>query len=121
MQQTQQNYKIFWVGALALFLTLITDGTLQAARPSGHSLLGGGKSGPCDPKLDQPNYVGQVDVSGNPIVPADVPAEKSPVPGGVLVPLNKEGRGARGPVIALDGKALDPLLNPAPNCAARPR
>jgi hypothetical protein len=63
-----------------------------------------------------------VDVAGYPVVPADVPAARTPVPEGVLVPLDKgRRRGGQGPVAALDGKALDTLLNPAPACPPKAR
>ena len=83
-------------------------------------LLSEGKPGPCDPRLGQPDYVGGVDVAGNPVAPADIPAAKNPVPAEVLVPLDGKGRRrGQGPVIALDGQALAPLLNPSPACARR--
>ena len=93
-----------------------------ARAPVSEPLLSGGKPGPCDPRLGQPDYVGGVDVSGNPVIPADVPAARVPVPGEVLIPLAKgRRRGPQGPVAALDGRALDPLLNPAPGCSPRAR
>jgi hypothetical protein len=79
-----------------------------------------GGQGPCDPRLDQPGYVSGVDAVGNPVVQADLPAAKTPVPSEVLVPLGKNShRPGRGPVAVWDGKTLDTLLNPAPACPAR--
>ena len=105
-----------------MFLAAMAGNALQAA-PSGQApLLTDGKPGPCDARLDQPDYVGGVDVAGNPVAPADVPAARTPVPEGALVPLNRGSRrGGQGPVAALDGKALDTLLNPKPACAPKAR
>jgi hypothetical protein len=119
VQQTQQNYNLLAIGALSLFVTLAHDSGAGAA-PIAHSpapepLLSDSKPGPCDPKSEQPDYVGGVDGTGNPVVPADVPAARNPVPDEILVPLNQK-RGD-GPVAALDGRALDRLLNPPPGCA----
>ena len=91
---------------------------IASAAPS--PLLSSAKPGSCDPKLGQPDYVGGVDVSGNPAAPADMSSAKNPVPNEILVPLSSKGRGD-GPVVALDGQALEPLLNPTPACTARPR
>ena len=85
-------------------------------------LLTGGKPGPCDPKLGQPDYVAGVNVAGNPVPPADLPAAQTSLPAEILVPLDGKGRhSGEGPVIALDGQALKPLLTPPPGCAAKSR
>ena len=126
VQQTQQNYKLLAAGALILFVGVAPGGSLAAA-PIAQSaapdpLLSDGQPGPCNPGLDRPDYVGGVDVAGNSVVPADLPAAKNPVPGEILVPLAKRSHHrADGPVVALDGATLDPLLNPAPSCLAKPR
>ena len=82
-------------------------------------LLHDGVRGPCDPQTGWPDFVAGVDVNGNPVAPADLAKAKTPVPDGILVPLRNQGQG-RGPegkpVIALNGKTLDPILNPAPAC-----
>ena len=123
MQQAQQNYRTAALSVLALFVALSANGPLLAAPIVQHQraapLLSDGKPGPCDPRLDQPDYRGEVDVRGNPVAPADVPAARNPVPDGVLVPLNK--RRGQGPLVALDGVALDPLLNPKPSCLPKAR
>jgi len=120
VQQTQQNYKR--LAFLALLLAMASPGARLEAAPIAASsasspLLSDGKPGPCDPKLDQPGYVSGVDVNGNPVASADIPAARNPVPEEVLVPLNRT-RGD-GPVAALDGRALNRLLNPPPGCAPR--
>lgn len=119
MQQAQQNYKIACalVGAM-----LILPGATRAGiavRGAPEPLLHDGKQGPCDPRLAGPDYVSGVDVNGNPVAPADLAGRKNPVPDGVLVPLQKHGRPGQqgdGPVIAIDGRTLDPILNPPPGC-----
>ena len=126
VQQTQQNYKVFAAKALILLALVLPAGSLRAvpmAQPAASDpLLSDGQPGPCNPRLDQPDYVGGVDVAGNSVVPADVPAATNPVPGEILVPLGKQSRHrGDGPVVALDGATLDPLLNPAPSCPATPR
>lgn len=82
------------------------------------------------------DYVAGQDVRGDAVPPADLGGAKVPVPDEVAVPL-KQGRqarngGARGtpddaaqtvgadsPYVSLDGKKLDPLLNPGP-CVNQP-
>ena len=121
MQHSQQNYKRAPVGPLVVFLAAFASSPLSAAQSEG-SLLTVGTPGPCDARLDQPDYVAGVDVAGNPVVPADVPAARNPVPAGALVPLSRgHRRGGQGPIAALDGKALDTLLNPKPACAPKTR
>jgi hypothetical protein len=59
-----------------------------------------------------------VDVGGHPVVPAG-PQAHVPVPDQILVPLKRGGRHrptGEAPMVALDGRALDPLLNPLPAC-----
>jgi hypothetical protein len=122
VQQAQQNYK---VAAALIGLLMALRGSAGAAaivHPTPpNPLLSDGKPGPCDPRLGQPDYVGEVDVAGNPVAPASVPSARIPVPEEILVPVDgPRGHGGDGPVAALDGRALDPLVNPAPNCAAKP-
>ena len=118
MQQTQQNYNLLTLAAVMLFMAAAP----VVAHPSKPDpLLSGSKPGPCDPKLDQPDYVGGVDVAGNPVAPADVPSARNPVPSEIVVPLNRKQHGGENAVAVLDGRTLEPLLNPAPNCVAKPR
>jgi hypothetical protein len=124
VQQAQQNYK---VAAALIGLLMAPCGSAGAASIVHHPtppnpLLSDGKPGPCDRRLGQPDDVSEVDVAGNPVAPAAVPAPRSPVPAEVLVPLGgpMSHRGG-GSIAALDGQALEPLLNPAPHCAPKPR
>lgn len=95
-----------------------------AARNAPEPLLHDGGRGNCDPGLAGPDYVPGVDVNGNPVRPADLARRENPVPDSVLVPLAKRGRHGRsgeGPVVALDGRSLDPILNPLPACPVKAR
>jgi hypothetical protein len=62
-----------------------------------------------------------VDAEGRAVPRADIGAAPVPVPDTVYVPLRGAGRGPAGrgrggpPYAAIDGKRLDPLLNP-PAC-----
>jgi hypothetical protein len=128
VQQTQQCYKIIAAGILIL---LVTPAAPSAARPEAiaqpappQPSLQDAPTGPCDPGLDQPNYVAGVDVNGNPVVAADAPAQRVPVPRAVMVPLKNRGGAHRpgdAPYVELDGRSLDRLLNPPPGCQPRKR
>ena len=90
-----------------------------AVRGAPEPLLHDGVKGSCDPQRQSPGFVSGVDVNGNPVVPADLARAKNPVPAEILVPLRSgspNGSPGETPVIAMDGKALDPILNPAPAC-----
>ena len=119
MQQAQQNYKIACALAWAI---LVLSGTSQAgiaARKAPQPLLHDGTAGPCDPHLVGPDYVPGADVNGNPVAPADLAGRKNPVPDEVLMPMAKHGRSGRqgdSPVVAIDGRTLEPILNPPPGC-----
>src|SRR5262249_4267695 len=60
VQQAQQNYNPLAIWALCFFA--VAAGAVHAApipAPSAADpLLAGGKPGPCDPRLDQPGYIG---------------------------------------------------------------
>jgi hypothetical protein len=67
-----------------------------------------------------------VDVNGRPVAPADEQARPVPVPDEIAVPLHSGQRaGRRGrsaseqsggqPYVSLDGRRLEPLLNPRPS------
>ncbi len=125
MQQAQQSYN--FVPGLALMLLLVGAGTAQAGiavRDAPEPLLQDGTSGACDPGLAGPDYVPGVDVTGNPVVTADLARGKNPVPDEIFVPLARKGhhgRSGEGPVAALDGRGLESILNPAPACPAKAR
>ncbi len=85
---------------------------------------------PCATALEGPDYVPGVDAEGQPVVRADLGADHAAIPDQVFVPLpdsgpnqrlGRAGRGAarNGPYAAIDGRRLEPLLNPGP-CAAGP-
>ena len=128
MQQAQQYCRKGPVAAwIAVVVAMAAATSSFAAITRSHvpdPLLDGAARGPCDPRLDGPDYVPDVDVTGNPVIQADVPAARRPVPAEVLVPLGQRGHGSRsgqGPIASLDGKTLDPLLNPRPACPPRAR
>jgi hypothetical protein len=122
VQQTQENC---WLALAFLVLgTLLAptlaDAAAGAAKPD--PLLAEAK-GPCDPKLDGPDYVAGTDADGNPVVPADLSQNKIPAPSGVLLPLagnTGRGKSARPQAYALlSQKDVDAILNPKPACPAR--
>ncbi|MEP6831653.1 MAG: hypothetical protein ABI963_15025 [Rhizomicrobium sp.] len=127
MQQAQQNYNLVRTLALAGWAVVTMVGVAHAGiavRGTPEPLLHDGAKGACDPGRAGPDYVPGVDVNGNPVVPADLVGRKNSVPDTVLVPLAKRGRHGRsedGPVVALDGRTLDPILNPPPACPAKAR
>jgi hypothetical protein len=126
VQQAQQYCRILAILILIVLMALTAAGTATSAGIAGRgtSNLLQETHGPCDPRLDQPGYVGGADVAGNPVAPADLTAARQPVPDEILVPLGNRrhaGRSDEGPVAGLDGKALDPILNPRPACAPKTR
>jgi hypothetical protein len=122
MQQTQYYFKV-------ALLTLLLAGPACAgtiARPTPRDpLLDGGDTTACAAGVD---YAAGADATGKAVVPADVGAPKVPVPDGIAVPLNSgqarqqggHGRsnpntlGSEGAYVTLDGRKLEPLLNPKP-------
>ena len=89
-------------------------------------LLDGGPTSPC---MTGPDYAAGVDVNGRAVAPADEQASRVPVPDEIAVPLHsgqaqapRHGRPnaassaqlGNSPYVALDGRRLDPLLNPKP-------
>ena len=117
MQQTQQN--CFLALAFLALGTLLAPAIADAAgAPVSDPLLAEAK-GPCDPRLDSPDYVAGTDADGNPVAPADVSEAKMPAPDGVLLPLAGQSRGktARPQAYAqLSQKDVDSILNPQPAC-----
>ncbi len=128
MQQTQQYYKCLTAGVLILLIAPVAPAAAGPGAITGPSrpepLLQNDATGPCDPRLDQPNYVPGVDVNGDPVVAADVPAPRVPVPRSVMIPLKNRGGAHRpgdAPYVELDGRSLDRLLNPPPGCQPKKR
>jgi hypothetical protein len=120
MQQTQHCFKV-------PFLALLLGGPACAgtmARPTPRDpLLDGGDTTACAAGAD---YIAGADASGKPVVPADVGAPKVPVPDSIAVPVqgsrkqagrgrsNPNALGSEGAYVTLDGRKLEPLLNPKP-------
>ena len=114
--------------------SLVLGGLLLAATPgfAADSILDGPKPNPC---ADSPDYVPGVDANGRSVARADEGAQPVPVPGRILVPLSRQRGPQRGAqsgaqrggqaggdptYTVLDGKRLDPLVNPAAMpCPAR--
>jgi hypothetical protein len=130
VQHTQYNF----IHVVVVVAALLAADAAQAGRivqPSKPDpILDGGDTYPC---LAGPDLASGMDVTGRPVVPADVAAGPVPLPDQVLVPLDGRqqrqgpgrGRGrtpvmgqsngpAGGPYIALDGRRLAPLLDPGP-------
>ena len=122
MQQTQENC---WLALAFLVLGTLLAPTLAdaaAGKVQPDPLLAEAK-GPCNPRLDGPDYVAGTDVDGNPVMPADISQTKIPAPNGVLLPLaGKAGKGSRPQAYAqLSQKDVDSILNPKPACPSAPR
>ena len=126
VQQAQQYCRFLAITILIVLLALTAAGTATSAGIAGRgpSDLLRETRGPCDPRLDRPEYVGGADAAGNPVAPADLASARQPVPDEILVPLASRGHAGRpgeGPMVGLDGKALEPILNPSPACPPKAR
>ena len=109
MQHSQFNF--VWRGTNGLAVIMLLIALTPAFAAKSDPLLDGGPTTACAAGTD---YSGGADVKGTPVVTADVAAQKVPVPGQVLVPLKGNGNGKDSAYAALDGKKLDPLINPPP-------
>jgi hypothetical protein len=122
VQQTQEN--CFLALAFLVLGTLLAPALADAAAagPAKSDPLLTEATGPCDPKLDGPDYVAGTDVDGNPVATADLSQAKIPAPNGVLLTLAGEtgkGKSARPQAYAqLSQKDVDSILNPKPACPA---
>ncbi len=120
MWNKQQNYS---VGVTAVLFVLLSTPAFAGENAivrqnADQSLLQDGGAGSCDPRLESPDLMNGVDVSGHPVAPAG-PQTRVPVPDQILVPLQngrRRGRSGDAPMVALDGRTLDPLLDPLPAC-----
>jgi hypothetical protein len=119
VQHTQENYKSAII-TVFLFAALVfagkpafSAGITERGKPD--PILTGEADGPCDPQLAQPEFVPGTDVEGHQVASADIQTAPVPLPGQVLVPL-KSGQGGNPAYVTVDGKKLDPLLNPKPAC-----
>lgn len=120
MQQTQQNYRYLGLGFLILAMLATALPSAAAPATASDPLLTEAQ-GPCDPRLDGPDYVPGTDADGHPVAPADMDQGKFLVPDGALVPLGGKSRGkGRGDefeaYVALNHDQLDSILNPRPAC-----
>jgi hypothetical protein len=123
MQQAQFN--VVKLSALLVLLVAAPAAAGTMAKPhQPDPLLDGGPTSPC---MAGPDHQAGVDVNGRPVVPADEQARPVPVPDQIAVPLHSGQAHQRGrsraapsaqpgdsPYVALDGRRLDPLLNPKP-------
>jgi len=123
MQQAQFNFAR--LGTLLVLLTAAPAAAGPMAKPhQPDPLLDSGPTSPC---MAGPDYQAGVDVNGRPVVPADDQASRVPVPDQIAVPLHSGRAPQRGrsraapsaqpgdsPYVALDGRRLEPLLNPKP-------
>jgi hypothetical protein len=124
VQHTQYNFiRLRIRAATVAVLLLATDSAFagritQPAKPD--SILDGGDTHPC---LAGADLASGMDVTGQPVAPADAGALPVPLPDQVLVPVggdpSRRGRARNraapdGPYVALDGRKLAPLLDPGP-------
>jgi hypothetical protein len=145
VQHEQLNFA-HWARAMALPLLLLMGSGAWAGAATGQitgaitpdPLLDSGPTDPCAAGVD---YADAVDANGKAVVPADVEARPVPLPDSIAVPLGNNparnpnrnlgrngnrypGRqanpvtlGGDSTYIAIDGRKLEPLVNPAP-CAS---
>ena len=123
------------IAAVALPLLVVcpalAGSIVQPSRPD--PLLDSGPTNPCATGVD---FAAGVDANGGPVAPADVAAGRVPLPDTVAIPIGGNrtqaagrnygpGRGRRpsgsdiasnrdSTWVALDGRKLEPLLNPPP-------
>ena len=123
-----KQFNFVWPKSLAALALLIWIGAPGLATPMAQPskpdpLLDGGPTPPCAAGAD---YAAGTDANGQPVVPADVAGGRVPLPDAIAIPLgnnranqNARRRRSHGPngdsaYVSLDGKKLEPLLNPAP-------
>lgn len=69
---------------------------------------------PCDPALELADVTPGLDVDGKPVASADLPIPPIHLDGGIAMPLKPTpGRAGNSAYVMVDGRKLDPLLNPA--------
>lgn len=119
MQHAQQNYRGVAIWALLVVAlafsaeTAFSAGIADRGKPD--PILSAPADGPCDPALAQPDLTPGTDVEGHQVASANIENGPLPMQGQVLVPL-KTAKGKRPSYVTVDGKKLDPLLNPKPSC-----
>jgi hypothetical protein len=109
--------RAYW-NSLIIVMIALPGGGLAAPVPTP-------RPNPCAAVLEGPDYVPGVDAEGHDVARADIGAPRVSVPDTVYVPLPGQGRGqgrgrgpggrgqANPPYAAIDGRRLDPLLNPS--------
>jgi hypothetical protein len=129
-----KQFNFVWKGRKPTVVVLLllaapsVAGTIvQPSRPD--PLLDSGPTAPCAAGVD---YAPAIDANGNSVIPADVVGGRVPLPDAVAIPMNgNRGNNHRrhhsansqsgdSSYISLDGKKLEPLLNPPP-CSASTR
>ena len=121
MQHTQVNYRSAALGILLVVALVLAAETAFSAgiadRGKPDPILTDEADGPCDPQLGQPDLTPGTDVAGHQVASANIQTGPIPMQGQILVPL-KSGQNNRRPpaYVAVDGKKLDPLLNPPSSC-----
>lgn len=122
MQQKKLNFKLWLFGTMLVAAGAFAAQAAYSAgiqqRQAGDPILDGGPAGPCDPQTASADYVGGVDTSGHPVAAADLPRAPIPAIGDITVPL-KTGKGRAPAYVQVDGKKVDALVNPRPNCPTR--
>ena len=130
-----QQKQLYCAKRAAVFLAVLL--AFGAPARGADDLLNGAPPPPCQAGAD---YVAGQDAEGGAVAPADLTKAKVPAPDAAAVPLarGRQARntsrrsrdfddpgdgappvGADSPYVSLDGKMLDPLLNPAP-CINQP-
>jgi hypothetical protein len=115
------NYQLALIGTLLLVgLVLHAKAAFPAAiadRNKPDPILSAPVDGPCAPALDQPDLTPGTDVEGHQVASANLETGPIPLQGQLAVPLRpRPGHGGNSTYVMVDGKKLDPLLNPKPPC-----
>jgi hypothetical protein len=128
-----KQFNVVWrkslVGSILLFCASAPGLAATMAQPSRPDpLLDDGPTSACAAGAD---YAAGTDANGQAVVPADIAAGRVPLPDSVAIPLagnpaagrgrhqhrsNPQTLGGDSTYVSLDGKKLEPLLNP-PSCA----
>jgi hypothetical protein len=122
MQHTQFNVVKpagrMLTGAVMLLAVLPAQAATMAGPSKPDPLLDGGSTTACAAGVD---YAAGTDATGGKVAPADGDARPVPVPDGIAIPLgsaSQKGRvrptTAESSYVSLDGKKLEPLINPKP-------
>ncbi len=120
MRRAQENYHIAALAALVLVALIFAGKTAFSAgmadRGKPDPILNPQADGPCDPVLASPDLTPGTDVDGHQVASADLAAQPA-FNGQVLVPLKpRPGYAGNSAYVVVDGRKLDPLLNPQPAC-----